>query len=91
MYIRVTCIYVIELVWATDFLIYGKLSTDGWDHLEINMNTLGVYTCIPTGHMWTLSLSVNARVNAGRGFYSIGCAWYTVKCPCWFTQEAQLH
>ena len=40
-----------------DILIYGKLSTDGWDHLEININCSGAYTCIPTGRMWTLSLS----------------------------------
>lgn len=44
MYVRVTCIYVIELVWATDFLIYGKLSTDGWDHLEISSWGLYVHT-----------------------------------------------
>ena len=40
-----------------DILIYGKLSTDGWDHLEININCSGAYTCIPTGRIWTLSLS----------------------------------
>ena len=62
-----------------DILINGKLSTDGWDHLEININRSGVYTCIPTGHMWTLSLRL--ELTLGGALYCIGCVWYTVECP----------